>query len=388
MFHPSKGSPMAASRTSSLIRDLSRDRYPLLLLVILFPRILVIFLMSIFGYRINVYAQQDARRFERTAESIADGFLTLTWQPEAVHAVDLAWGFMLSPFWLLPGPSILYARIGVALLGAFAIYNVYVIARYYHSHKAGLIAIVPLAFFPSIILIHSAILREAAVLFCITTIARVFVERDIRSSSGYSGLVLLLLLPVWFLRQEVVIVIIFGIAVGFTLYLIINTELLPTRRLLPFSLGVVAVGIASFADYVVGTLSDLRARRTRGRTVYLADVIPSTLPEMVAFSWIGAAYFLFAPFPWMIENTADVVVGIEGSVNFLLVALAVVGVRKVRGREQVRLTTLVVVFLVASILFGLGTGNYGTAVRHRPMVLWIPYIFAGMVISDRVQIRV
>jgi hypothetical protein len=344
--------------------------------------------MTVFGHGINIYAREDARRFERSAESIANGVLTQSWEVEAQYAVDFYWGMLLSPFWLIPGPSLLYARIGVAMVSALAIYNVYIIARYYHSHKAGLIAIVPLAFFPSVILIHSAILREAAVLFCITAVGRLFLKRGSRSYSSYVVQLSLLLTIGWFLRKEVVMIVVVGLTTGFILYVIINTNPHMSRSLLPVSLGFVAIGITVFAQRVVNTLSALRARRTRGRTVYLGDIVPDTLPEMVAFSWLGAAYFLFAPFPWMIENTADVVVGIEGGVNFLLVALAAVGLRKIRIREQIPLSTLTIVFLVAAVLFGLATGNYGTAVRHRPMIVWIPYIIAGMVLADRVQFQV
>ena len=74
-------------------------------------------------------------------------------------------------------------------------------------------------------------------------------------------------------------------------------------------------------------LAYTREVRASGRAVYLPDLIPQTVPELIAFSWVGAAYFLYAPFPWMIETIPDLLVAMEGIINIAFTVAAMWGIR-------------------------------------------------------------
>ncbi|MDB2276629.1 hypothetical protein PM022_19315, partial [Halorubrum ezzemoulense] len=135
---------------------------------------------------LNPDSTADAIGFGNTAEAIARGLREGSPYLYTSSSIDLPqlliplissdiytlWGTFLTPFWVLPGPSGFYARLGNALLGAVAVYNVYLIARYYHSHQAGVIAALPMTIYPIIVAVQSTLLREALVLFGITTAAR------------------------------------------------------------------------------------------------------------------------------------------------------------------------------------------------------------------------
>jgi hypothetical protein len=129
----------------------------------------------------------------------------------------------------------------------------------------------------------------------------------------------------------------------------------------------------------------IRSFRAHGRAVYLPDVIPRTIAEFIAFSWVGAVYFLYAPLPWMIETIPDLLVSIEGIASIGFTVAAIWGVRSL-GRKNASATVgLLAGLAVAVILYGVGTANYGTGMRHRQMFLWIIFLFGGIGVTEHVR---
>ena len=300
----------------------------------------------------------------------------------------LMWGTFLAPFWLLPGPSGFYARLGNALLGALAIYNVYLIARHYYSHTAGVIATLPMLVYPSFVGVQSTLLREAIVLFGLTTAARLLIIPLKQRSRWFSYSLAIFLLHIALLqRPDNAIIVAAAISAAVVVYAVksgyiskytvgIGVTLSPIAFVL--SLPIIRDGV----EY----LSYTRRVRAGGRAVYLQDVIPQTVLELVAFSWIGAAYFLYAPFPWMIETIPDLLVGIEGILNIVFTVAAIWGVRSFGQKNPYTTVGLVVGLTIAVVLYGVGTVNYGTGMRHRQMFLWIIFLFGGIGISEQVRV--
>jgi len=339
---------------------------------------------------LNPDSRADAVAFARVANTIAENLMQgqLT-TPGEGYIYDL-WGSFLAPFWLLPGPSGLYARLGNALLAAFAIYNVYLIARTYHSHQAGVLAALPMIFYPSFVAVHSTVLREAIVLFGITTAARLLTV----SSRYYSRRLTYplaggTLYVAYIMRADNGVIYAVAIVAALTAYAIGRTSN-PSR---PAAIGtVLSVAGSVFAwPFVrdgVERLAQIRNARAFGRAVYLPDVIPQTVLELLAFSWIGAGYFLYAPFPWMVNTGPDLLVSIEGIFNIGFTVAAVWGVHWLARRELPITVGLFVGLLVAVTLYGVGTANYGTGMRHRQMFLWVVFLFGAIGLSEWVSFRI
>ena len=337
---------------------------------------------------LNPDSTADAIRFGDSAQAIARGMTE--WRPYAIplESIDIyhLWGSFLAPFWLLPGSSGFYGRLGNAFLGAIAIYNVYLIARYYHSHQAGVITSLPMMVYPSFIAVHSTLLREAMVLSMITTVARLLIVTSKRYSYMHayavSGIALYI---AYILREDNGII-----------YIVAITSALIVHAVEAGYISKWSVGIAGlFSPFLfilslpvvrdgVQFLAQTRELRAKGRAVYLPDVIPQSAVELLAFSWIGAAYFLYAPFPWMVETIPDLLISFEWIINIRYTAVALWGVREL-GRKNLSATVgLLVGLCVAAILYGVGTANYGTGMRHRQMFLWIIFMFGGIGIAERV----
>ncbi|WP_436911253.1 hypothetical protein [Halosimplex marinum] len=349
--------------------------------------------------KLNPYARADADRFaasaaETAATLIAGRLPTIPTNPDRIVTL---WGLFLSPLWLLPGPSRLYGRLFAALLGAVAVYGLYRLARALHSREAGVVAVLPLVCYPSIVLVHSTVLRESFVLAGLVWATILLSDTGAAPSWFQTGTG-----PAWF--PDGTVRYLTGLAV-LGLISVVRWENLP---LYAVALGTgVAVGhrdgITQLRLAVAATLATLvtltvgrpfvrsaldflvvkRDRRSEGRTVYLPEFRPDTIPKAIAFAPVGAVYFLFTPFPWMIETVADAVVFPQSVGNLVAAGFAAVGVPVLWRRSERTTGALVVAFAVGTILYGLVNANVGTNVRQRQMFLWVLFLFAGVGAATR-----
>ena len=338
--------------------------------------------------RINTYARADSVGFANSASAIASGLLDgqlvigPIFRADGTVLIYHLWGTFLSPFWLLPGPSDIYAHLGLAGVGALAVYNVYVIASRYHSPAAGVVAALPVAVYPSFVFVQATLLREAAVLAGITTAVRLLVAPPtvLKSRARLRGtLIGVTLLFVALLRYDNIPLYALALGVGFGAYYLQNSRFRMIKNLVVgTSVGTALLSLISIAPEVTDFLARTRHLRSTGRTAYLVRSMFQTAPEMVLFAPLGAAHVLFTPFPWMIGNILDFVIAIEALGNILFAIASISGVRYVLRQSIPATSALVIGFLAASLLYGLGTVNVGTAVRHRQMFIWIIYIFGAI----------
>lgn len=334
---------------------------------------------------LNSYAQADADGFARSAAYIANGLRagTYTFHPQSTDIYG-TWGTFLAPFWVFPGPSRLYARVGMAILGAYAVYNVFVIARAYASLEAAYIAAAPMLLYPSFIFVHSSILREAIVLFGITTAARLLIvpPRKVHPLLGYAiagGFLWMTLVlrpenqPVFLAILALAVVVKYRAAIKRTLvyYLAVPVAILAAVLSIPY------------INRGLEFLNRVRLTRARGRTAYLEDIFPNTIPSALVFSWIGAAYFLFAPFPWMVSQIPDFVASIEGLLNLLFAIASLYGFRTLFHRNTTVAVALAAGLALGAVLYGIANANAGTVVRQRQMMIWVVFVFGGIGIDER-----
>jgi len=243
-----------------------------------------------------------------------------------------------------------------------------------------------MVFYPSFVAVHSTVLREAIVLFGITTATRLLTitSWDYSRRLTYSAAGIALYVT-YIMRAENRIVYIAAIAAAIGAYVIRRTSN-PVRSTI-LGTGLSIIGFVLALPVIrdgIERLVYIRDVRAFGRAVYLSDVIPQTVLELVAFSWIGAAYFLYAPFPWMIETIPDLLISIEGIVSIGFTIAAAGGVRRMWQRDLPVTVGLLVGLILAVVLYGVGTANYGTGARHRQMFLWVIFLFGAIGISERV----
>ena len=365
----------------------------LVFLLAFVPRILGVLFTTITGA--NPFAQADSLTFASHAERTAHAVRTNG--PSALLDVNISntnkrIGAMWSVFWLLPGYSHLYARLASGFIGSVAILFVYLIAKRYFSDRAGIYAILPIALFPSFILVHSTVLRESVLLFCVTGAAYFFVTlKQSRRPWALISPALGLLFVAGILRNFMFPV--FG-ATAVLVAAVYAIQSLSLRGKVAGLLGsFLSIGFLSVVTqkYIGVTLTDApsyyarrRARLARGRTAYLVDVIPSSFFDTLLYGPILTAYFLFAPFPWMIDDQiTDIMPMVEGILTVILLVGAVYGVRYSLHKRPSYTIMLVSGFVIGAVGFGLGVANYGHAARLRHGFTWVIYLYAGIYLSQR-----
>lgn len=332
---------------------------------------------------LNTFAQSDVTTFAANAEIIAEELRAGRIPYGSIRDITYTWPLTISVFWFLPGPSWTYARIFVSLLGAVSIYNVYIVGRYHHSPKAGFMAALPMIVYPSFIFVHASILREAVVHFGLTTAVRLLFVGQNQSSQArriIAVMILLGLVTIYRIPNLFIYVAMVATAV------LVSGRTIPLDRAWTFAVagvgGVVSVlflalkfeGTAEIVSYI----STQRAARAHGDAVYLAEILPSTIFEMIAFSWIGASYFYLVPFPWMISAPAWLIAGLEAMGNLLFLLFSLRGFRYLYHRARPVALSLAVGVILAGLMYGLIEGNVGPAVRHRQQFVWIIYLFGAI----------
>jgi hypothetical protein len=188
-------------------------------------------------------------------------------------------------------------------------------------------------------------------------------------------------------RADNAIIYVTAITTGLMVYAF-KTDLL-SKRVLWFLVGVspiaVVLSLPLFRDGIA-YLAKTRMLRARGRAIYLSNTIPKTVGEFVAFSWVGAVYFLYAPFPWMIGTIPGVLIGIEGLFSIGYTIAALLGIRLVAHRNTPVAAALFIGFAIGAVLYGIGTANYGAAMRHRQMFIWVVFLFGGIALAEKLRI--
>jgi len=337
---------------------------------------------------LNSYALYDADRFAaRAAElatSISNGQMPPL--PSDPNNIVALWGLVLSPLWILPGPNRLYGRLSTAVLGAVAAYLVYRLGTDVHSRRAGVLAALPLVGYPSYVFVHSTVLREAFLLTGLVWATSVLAGTPRRPENHWVryALAAVILAVTTLFRWENAPVYLLVLA---TAAVVQYRAAIPRPRALAATttVGVITAGLLGrpAVRSVLGWLSHKRYKRSEGRTVYLQEFRPDTIPKAVLFAPVGAIYFLFTPFPWMVATIADVVVLVEAIVNLVAFGFALLGAPIVWRRSPPTAAALGVGFVVAAVLYGLVNANVGTVVRQRQMVLWVLFLFAGVAVADR-----
>jgi len=74
--------------------------------------------------------------------------------------------------------------------------------------------------------------------------------------------------------------------------------------------------------------------------------------------------YMFAPFPWQVENVKDIYALLESMLRFVLLFFAVSSWRRSSGEVRSCYGFLLIVVLGVEFVWALGTANWGTAIRH------------------------
>ena len=103
--------------------------------------------------------------------------------------------------------------------------------------------------------------------------------------------------------------------------------------------------------------------RVQGDAAYPLWTQPQTCVDFLWAVPLRAVYLMFSPFPWDLQKLVHGLGLADGLVYLGLTILVVRNAKAVVQDRGARVMLLVVLALI--LAFGVGTGNFGTAIRHR-----------------------
>jgi hypothetical protein len=100
------------------------------------------------------------------------------------------------------------------------------------------------------------------------------------------------------------------------------------------------------------------------RTVYSFMLDTSSVLGIVTTVPMVFVQYMFAPFPWQVENVKDICILLESILRFILLFFAVSSWRRSSGEVRSCYSFLLIAVLGMELVWALGTVNWGTAARH------------------------
>lgn len=126
--------------------------------------------------------------------------------------------------------------------------------------------------------------------------------------------------------------------------------------------------------------------RSTGRSAYLTNVNPENKTQIILYSPLKMFYFMFSPLPMDIGTALDVVAFTTDSMVYFLLLWFVFRNSKVTARSKTMIRYLSISLFFTVLVYGYGTWNSGTAIRHRAKLL--PFILVMYAVTKREKERV
>lgn len=131
-----------------------------------------------------------------------------------------------------------------------------------------------------------------------------------------------------------------------------------------------------FSGLIDSVLEAVTAHRNNsmanmGKTGYGIPLDFSSLAMAFYSSFKVYAHYLFGPFPWKIRGMSDAYAAIESTLRMILIYFSVKHWGNAYGSQRRLLGMMLTLYFSMTLMWSLGTTNYGTAVRHHLLSGWI-----------------
>lgn len=120
--------------------------------------------------------------------------------------------------------------------------------------------------------------------------------------------------------------------------------------------------IVEFALDYRGSLNEARANYADHLELETVSGLMWAFPQLIIYYWA-------CPLPWQVGESIDFISMAEIWVRTALLVYGFLGIQKAGKEERAALSFLWMMFAVLEIMFAAGTGNWGTAARHRTVAL-------------------
>lgn len=232
----------------------------------------------------------------------------------------------------------------ITLAVLYALINV---VKWIHT-KQSIHALLALAAFSTGLILHPAILVGGLLFFGLLTIYAVG-----RMHSDYS-------------QKKIPFITIYLLSIASFLVISISSEDILNMQYISF-----AVGTGSIEAY----LNAYMGSGFSGSAAFPEWLIAESLTQYVALILPKLLYYLFSPLPWDITSAAQSFGLIDGLFH-LFSAYVIIKNRKVIMNNPKALA-VILFFVAISLVYSVATANFGTAIRHRSVILPLLVVLIG-----------
>lgn len=169
-----------------------------------------------------------------------------------------------------------------------------------------------------------------------------------------------------YLKVDIYSFVILSVSIITIFYLLLNLDSIPKIGFL-------------IKDFDSQILIDKIEDRNINDAAYPEWTIPKTKFEIIYKAPVRVIYFIFSPFLWNITKNSHFIGFFDGTFYLMLFFLFIKNFKSIWSDRTLR----IIIIILASylLIFGVGTGNFGTGIRHRTKFLiifilmvapWIP----------------
>ncbi len=348
----------------------------------------------------------DAKSFEASAAEISEEY-GLSILSNMFQDNNLLISRIISIFYTLTFRSEMMSQIISVGLGTASVYLIYRLALIVWDRDSAIKAAWIAAIYPSMVLYSTLVLREVYIVFvlllvliaCLLFIKNNFDHKTNNKNNTFLEnikLILLIFFGFYLLKNmHGAIFIGFFIFIFFATYCFLKKQFIKLRKgklTLKLFIGFFLVTLPFLIwyfeifkiPYIPGPerilyLQDILIRRFNVGTIStMHGIYGSTFPlwtipenNLDFFPKIFARiiYFLYSPFPWDIKRYSHMI-GLAEATFMIYLTIAFWNNRKlIWNNNQTRFLLLILATFI--ILYGLGTSNFGTSIRHKSKFIFI-----------------
>lgn len=272
------------------------------------------------------------------------------------------------------------------VLGGLLVYVAFLVAlELGMDRKKALWAVVPVAFWPSLVLWSALNLRDVWMIFSVALGTLCWLRL---MAQGYTNFRLVGLLcsmtVIFFVRHYMLPIVVLGLLLSFVVWRV-RDKMKATILLLVATFTVLQLD-TTFGFSVLQTVAQLQNIREGFQgpnvgSVFATDVKMTDVSDVLAFLPVAMGYFLFAPFPWQAKGFLQSISAVEVSLFYMCFGFLVIGWWATSKKNYAASATVLFVVFVVAASYAIAEGNIGTIYRHKAQVLpfMLMFIVPGII---------
>ena len=122
-----------------------------------------------------------------------------------------------------------------------------------------------------------------------------------------------------------------------------------------------------------------------GRASYEISFNYSSYIDIIYSFLIIYLNYLFAPFVWQVSSITDLYAFLEATIYIILIYYSIKLWISTTGQLQKMIGVMLALFLVMSLIWSVGTTNYGTGMRHKLLSWWMLVLTGTPLLYERLK---